>query len=90
MAPAGDLRERVLAALDAHTDGHPVLLFHPFLLDAAPDALSVVADVLARAAEAAALPRHGRGGRRLGPSCPIPPLPVAGPHAAAESRPSGQ
>jgi peptidoglycan/xylan/chitin deacetylase (PgdA/CDA1 family) len=50
MAPAV-LRERVLAALDAHTDGHLVLLFHPFLLDAAPDALAVVADVLARAAE---------------------------------------
>ena len=45
------LRERVLAALDAHPDGHLVLLFHPFLLDAAPEALSVVADVLARAAE---------------------------------------
>jgi peptidoglycan/xylan/chitin deacetylase (PgdA/CDA1 family) len=45
------LRERVLAALDAHTEGHLVLLFHPFLLDAAPDALAVVADVLARAAE---------------------------------------
>jgi peptidoglycan/xylan/chitin deacetylase (PgdA/CDA1 family) len=50
MAPAV-LRERALAALDAHTDGHLVLLFHPFLLEAAPDALSVVADVLARAAE---------------------------------------
>ena len=45
------LRERVLAALDAHTEGHLVLLFHPFLLSAAPDALAVVADVLARAAE---------------------------------------
>jgi peptidoglycan/xylan/chitin deacetylase (PgdA/CDA1 family) len=50
MTPAV-LRERVLAALDAHTEGHLVLLFHPFLLDAAPDALAVVADVLARAAE---------------------------------------
>ncbi len=48
------MRERVLAALDAHTDGHLVLLFHPFLLSAAPDALAVVADVLARAAEFAA------------------------------------
>ncbi len=52
-APMGPtvLRERVLAALDAHTEGHLVLLFHPFLLSAAPDALAVVADVLARAAE---------------------------------------
>jgi peptidoglycan/xylan/chitin deacetylase (PgdA/CDA1 family) len=45
------LRERVLAALDAHTEGHLALIFHPFLLTAAPEALSVVADVLARAAE---------------------------------------
>ena len=45
------LRERVLAALDAHTEGHLTLIFHPFLLAAAPDALSVVADVLARASE---------------------------------------
>ena len=45
------VRERMLAALDAHTEGHLVLLFHPFLLSVGPDALSVVADVLARAAE---------------------------------------
>ena len=48
---AGRVRERMLAALDAHDEGHLVLLFHPFLLSAAPDALAVVADVLARAAE---------------------------------------
>ena len=45
------VRERVLAALDAHTEGHLALIFHPFLLTAGPDALSVVADVLARVAE---------------------------------------
>jgi hypothetical protein len=45
------VRERVLAALDAHSEGHLALIFHPFLLTAAPDALSVVADVLARVAE---------------------------------------
>jgi len=45
------VRERMLAALDAHDDGHLVLLFHPFLLSAGPDALAVVSDVLARAAE---------------------------------------
>ena len=45
------VRERMLAALDAHDEGHLVLLFHPFLLSAAPDALAVVSDVLARAAE---------------------------------------
>ena len=45
------VRERMLAALDAHDKGHLVLLFHPFLLSAAPDALAVVSDVLARAAE---------------------------------------
>ena len=50
MEPAA-VRDRMLAALDAHTDGHLVLLFHPFLLTIGPDALSVVADVLARAAE---------------------------------------
>ncbi len=47
----GAVRERMLAALDAHTGGHLVLLFHPFLLTAGPDALAVVADVLSRAAE---------------------------------------
>jgi peptidoglycan/xylan/chitin deacetylase (PgdA/CDA1 family) len=45
------VRERVLAALDAHTDGHLALLFHPFLLAVGPDAPAVVADVLARVAE---------------------------------------
>ena len=50
MEPAA-VRDRMLAALDAHTEGHLVLLFHPFLLSVGPDALSVVADVLARAAE---------------------------------------
>ena len=50
MAPAA-LRERLLAALDAHTDGHLALLFHPFLLTLRPEALTVVADVLSRAAE---------------------------------------
>jgi peptidoglycan/xylan/chitin deacetylase (PgdA/CDA1 family) len=50
MEPAA-VRERVLAALDAHTEGHLALLFHPFLLSVGPDAVSVVADVLARAAE---------------------------------------
>jgi peptidoglycan/xylan/chitin deacetylase (PgdA/CDA1 family) len=50
MAPAA-LRERVLAALDAHTDGHLVLLLHPFLMTAGSDAVAVVADVLAGAAE---------------------------------------
>ncbi len=45
------VRERVLAALDAHNEGHLALIFHPFLLTAGPDALSVVADVLARVAE---------------------------------------
>jgi peptidoglycan/xylan/chitin deacetylase (PgdA/CDA1 family) len=45
------VRERVLAALDAHSEGHLALIFHPFLLTAGPDALSVVADVLARVAE---------------------------------------
>ena len=45
------VRERMLTALDAHDDGHLVLLFHPFLLSAGPDALAVVSDVLARAAE---------------------------------------
>ena len=45
------VRERMLAALDAHDEGHLVLLFHPFLLSAGPDALAVVSDVLARAAE---------------------------------------
>ena len=43
------VRERMLAALDAHDEGHLVLLFHPFLLSAGPDALAVVSDVLARA-----------------------------------------
>ena len=51
------VRERVLAALDAHADGHLTLIFHPFLLTAAPDALAVVADVLARVA---ALQAEGR------------------------------
>src|SRR3954453_13722326 len=45
------VRERVLAALDAPTEGRLALIFPPFLLTAAPDALSVVADVLARVAE---------------------------------------
>ena len=45
------LRERVLAALDAHSEGHLALIFHPFLLSVGPDALSVVAEVLARVAE---------------------------------------
>ena len=43
------LRERVLAALDAHTDGHLVLIFHPYLVTG--DAVGVLADVLARVAE---------------------------------------
>ena len=55
MEPA-TLRERVLAALAAHDEGHLSLIFHPYLLAAAPDALSVVADVLARVA---ALRRDG-------------------------------
>ena len=46
-----EVRERVLTALDAHREGHLALIFHPFLLTAAPDALSVVADVLAHVAE---------------------------------------
>ena len=59
-------------ALDAHTEGHLALIFHPFLLTAGPDALSAVADVLARVAEldhvrmdeaAAALPEDCRGRR---------------------------
>ena len=43
------LRERVLAALDAHTEGHLALIFHPYLLTG--DAVAVLADVLARVAE---------------------------------------
>jgi peptidoglycan/xylan/chitin deacetylase (PgdA/CDA1 family) len=48
MAPAA-LRERVLAALDAHaaTDDHLALIFHPFLLAAGPEAVSVLAELLA-------------------------------------------
>ena len=42
------LRERVLAALDAHADGHLTLIFHPFLLTAGPEAMPVLAEVLAR------------------------------------------
>ena len=52
MEPAA-LRDRVLAALDEHAagDGHLALLFHPFLLTVAPDALAVVSEMLARVGE---------------------------------------
>ena len=43
------LRERVLAALGAHDEGHLTLLFHPFLTTG--DAVAALADVLERAAE---------------------------------------
>ncbi len=43
------LRERVLAALDAHTEDHLALIFHPYLLTG--HAVGVLADVLARVAE---------------------------------------
>jgi peptidoglycan/xylan/chitin deacetylase (PgdA/CDA1 family) len=43
------LRERVLAALDAHTEDHLALIFHPYLLTG--EAVGVLADVLARVAE---------------------------------------
>ena len=49
MAPAV-LRERVLAALDAHTEGHLALLFHPFLMTVSDEAVDVLAEVLERAA----------------------------------------
>jgi peptidoglycan/xylan/chitin deacetylase (PgdA/CDA1 family) len=49
MAPAA-LRERVLAALDAHADGHLVLLFHPFLLSVGDEAVATLEAVLERAA----------------------------------------
>ena len=54
MAPAA-LRDAVLGALDEHVrgDGHLVLLFHPFLLSEGPDAVSAVAEVLARVGELA-------------------------------------
>jgi peptidoglycan/xylan/chitin deacetylase (PgdA/CDA1 family) len=46
MAPAA-LRERALAALDAHAEGHLALLFHPFLTG--DDELAAMAAVLERA-----------------------------------------
>jgi peptidoglycan/xylan/chitin deacetylase (PgdA/CDA1 family) len=49
MEPAA-LRERVLAALDAHADGHLTLIFHPFLMTVSDDAIRVLEDVLARLA----------------------------------------
>ena len=42
------LRERVLAALDAHAEGHLALIFHPYLLSG--DTVGVLGDVLARMA----------------------------------------
>jgi peptidoglycan/xylan/chitin deacetylase (PgdA/CDA1 family) len=64
------LRERVLAALDDHREGHLALIFHPFLLTVGDDAVAALADVLERVAamecvrmdEAAdALPRDAAG-----------------------------
>ena len=55
------LRERVLAALDAHTDGHLALMFHPFLIRRR------AVDVLAgcsSARRARAWGRRGGAGRR--------------------------
>ena len=51
--PPAALRDAVLGALAEHArgDGHLVLLFHPFLLSAEPEAVSVVAEVLARVGE---------------------------------------
>jgi peptidoglycan/xylan/chitin deacetylase (PgdA/CDA1 family) len=48
MEPA-QLREALLAALDAHEDGHLALLFHPFLMTVSDEAIDVLDDVLARA-----------------------------------------
>jgi peptidoglycan/xylan/chitin deacetylase (PgdA/CDA1 family) len=52
---AAALRDAVLGALAAHVhgQGHLVLLFHPFLLSEPPDALSAVAEALARVGELA-------------------------------------
>jgi peptidoglycan/xylan/chitin deacetylase (PgdA/CDA1 family) len=66
--PPAALRDRVLAALDAHAAGHLVLLFHPFLLSMGDEAVAALEDVLERAAAfrcvrmdeaAAALPEDG-------------------------------
>lgn len=48
------VRDAVLAALDAHVadgEGHLVLLFHPFLLTVGPEAVTALADVVARLGE---------------------------------------
>jgi peptidoglycan/xylan/chitin deacetylase (PgdA/CDA1 family) len=44
------VRERVLAALDEHADGHLALLFHPFLMTVGDEAVEVIDAVLERAA----------------------------------------
>jgi peptidoglycan/xylan/chitin deacetylase (PgdA/CDA1 family) len=46
--PPGELRRRVLGALDEHEDGHLALLFHPFLMTVSDEAVAVLDDVLAR------------------------------------------
>ncbi len=54
MAPAA-LRDALLGALDEHLGGggHLVLLFHPFLLSAGPDAVSALAEIVGRVGELA-------------------------------------
>jgi peptidoglycan/xylan/chitin deacetylase (PgdA/CDA1 family) len=46
--PPDELLRRVLAALDAHEDGHLTLLFHPFLMTVSDEAFDVLDNVLAR------------------------------------------